>query len=135
MESREDFKLSLRKEKLDNMFLSKRTKYLTQSEEIEINTEKLNLPINVAEKKFTSLDDLLCSLDSYLSSSADDIVKYGIVSLRKLLSSKDTPISKIIEKRFFEKLIKLLEKYSDDASIIVKSLLLYSMRFYGVLLI
>ena len=133
LETRENFKLSLRKEKLDNLFLSKRSKFLSESD-IEIDQEKLNLPKMILDKKYASLEDLLSSLETYISSTSEDVIKYGILSLRKILSSTEkAPISQIMEKGMFDKLVKLLEKYEKENNLVVIILVLFSMKFYGVL--
>jgi hypothetical protein len=118
--SRENYKLSLRKEKLNDMIMSKRTKYLSSSDSLEINEENLNLPIDIIEKKISSFEELLSTLYSYLSSDSEDIVKYGILQVRKLLTSQGRiPLEEIIDRGFFEKLVAILEKNENDQVYVV----------------
>jgi hypothetical protein len=118
--SRENYKLSLRKEKLNDMIMSKRTKYLSSSDSLEINEENLNLPIDIIEKKISTLEELLSTLYSYISSDSEDIVKYGILQVRKLLTSQGRiPLEEIIDRGFFEKLVAILEKNENDQVYVV----------------
>jgi hypothetical protein len=118
--SRENYKLSLRKEKLNDMIMSKITKYLSSSDSLEINEENLNLPIDIIEKKISSFEELLSTLYSYLSSDSEDIVKYGILQVRKLLTSQGRiPLEEIIDRGFFEKLVAILEKNENDQVYVV----------------
>jgi len=100
--------------------MSKRTKYLSSSDSLEINEENLNLPIDIIEKKISTLEELLSTLYSYISSDSEDIVKYGILQVRKLLTSQGRiPLEEIIDRGFFEKLVAILEKNENDQVYVV----------------
>lgn len=101
--------------------MEKRTKFLSSSNSLEINEEDLNLSIEIIEKKFSSLNELLSTLYSYLSSESEDTIKYGILQVRKLLTTRgNIPIEEIIDMGFFEKLVSILEKKESDKVYVVR---------------
>ena len=58
VEARQNYKLSLRKEKIDEFILKRREKMLEKGEEkslLEINPENLNLSSEILNKTFTTI--------------------------------------------------------------------------------
>jgi hypothetical protein len=121
MHSREDFRLKLRKEKLEDRLLERRTLFSIEGEsKYEINTHFLNVPDNIRESllSFQPLNVCQSLLVNCLRSEDPDIQKYALNYLRKMLTGKTQKSGEILNVEIISILLRFLE-FSDDNSVLV----------------
>lgn len=115
LQTRENFKLSLRKEKMDQFFNSKRQIKVNPHIELEINPS--NLTIKEEYRKFVAknLEEEINFIKDLVNSSNQDDVKFGIYSARKYLCTDITSnIDFMLSKGILQKFIELLQTSKDD---------------------
>ena len=115
LHTRENFKLSLRKEKMDQFFNSKRQIKVNPHIELEINPS--NLTIKEEYRKFVAknLEEEINFIKDLVNSSNQDDVKFGIYSARKYLCTDITSnIDFMLSKGILQKFIELLQTSKDD---------------------
>ena len=132
LEEREDFKLNLRKERLDDMFFHKRAMELTKNT-LEINPLILQINDEIY-KKLNDEKNNLSLLKSLILSDNFNLVQYGIYQSRELLKTDDDKlVNQFIDEGFIEIFIQIFEMFKhNDNSIIVFMFIKYSLKYYGV---
>ena len=119
LESREKFKLSLRKEKLDNFLYSKRKIYQNTHIELEIDPKKLS----ISEEKFNhfneNFQEEISFIKELLVSSKIDEVKFGIYKSRRLLCNENQIyIDLMLSNEMLDQFIKILLNSNDNLIIV-----------------
>lgn len=128
VEARENYKLTLRKKKIDDFISTKRDisqqQNLNKESNYEININVLNIPQEVKEKKFESANDFYSFILQLLKSEDLNFVKFGVYLLRVHLSSArgfEAALNEHIEVVYIlhEKLSKMTQDYSIIVSIMI----------------
>ena len=122
LENRQQFRLSLRKEKLEDLFMSKRQQFLNSYSNLEIDPEKLTLQKHITEHIPKDLDDAMNQLHTLLTSSNIEEVKYGINKTRKYTLVNNEKGDFLIRYGLIDIFINFLEK-SNENDILVKILI------------
>lgn len=146
LEAREKFKLTLRKQKIDDIIYERRdvsnsTLFIDNSDKknYEIDPTKLKIDQELLKKNFNSLEDLIL-FTKYLITNDDDLdcIKFGIYLLRTSHSrTKNIPVEFLKKEGICDSLNKTLKKYFTELDIIVSILLNglnFSLKFFGYLL-
>jgi len=83
IENRQQVRLTLRKEKLEDHFMSKRLQFLNSYSFLEINPDKLRIRPEIMEYIPQSVEDIVSHIKNLLISNDHDQVKLGILKTRK----------------------------------------------------
>jgi hypothetical protein len=83
LENRQQVRLTLRKEKLEDRFMSKRLQFLNSYSFLEINPDKLRIRTEIIEYIPQSVEDIVSHIKNLLISNDYDQVKLGILKTRK----------------------------------------------------
>ena len=121
LQSREDFKLMIRKEKLEDHFIKRRKSFFPESDlKFEIKSELLDVPESLKDSLsiIESLNDHKIKILNCFRSQNLDVIKYAINNLRKKLSVEEKYDSCLIDEDIIYALQGFL-KTSFDSSIIV----------------
>lgn len=149
LETRENFKLSLRKQKIDEYIAHKREKTVIKVKDrkmYEIEIERLEVDPEICQTTFSTPQEFFAEVKKLLlSSNANhlDHIKLGIYILRTHLANERDIEAKVLkEEGFYEILNVLLKRLISNPTIVVIikftlyyylffHLLLFSMRYYG----
>lgn len=122
--SREDFRLKLRKEKLEDFFHQRRTLFLDETNSTyEIVPHLLNIPESLRQM-FLQLNPphvVKNLLTSSLASEEIEVKKYGVNYLRKLLVNKELQINEYVVEETVILLLKIVDTSNDNQLIVRNS--------------
>ena len=115
LNERDEFNLSLRKKKLNNLIFNRRKNLLNQINSIsnnnkkyEIDYSKLELPKEIKEKKFNE-ENFSSNLITMLTSNNIDIIKYSIFLIRQTTIKKNFSIQKLFNTNIIDYLFEILK--------------------------
>ena len=115
LNERDEFNLSLRKKKLNNLIFNRRKNLLNQINSIsnnnkkyEIDYSKLELPKEIKEKKFNE-ENFSSNLITMLTSNNIDIIKYSIFLIRQTTIKKNFSIQKLFNSNIIDYLFEFLK--------------------------
>ena len=115
LNERDEFNLSLRKKKLNNLIFNRRKNLLNQINSIsnnnkkyEIDYSKLDLPKEIKEKKFNE-ENFATNLITMLTSNNIDIIKYSIFLIRQTTIKKNFSIQKLFNSNIIDYLFEILK--------------------------
>ena len=115
LNERDEFNLSLRKKKLNNLIFNRRKNLLNQINSIsnnnkkyEIDYSKLELPKEIKEKKFNE-ENFSSNLITMLTSNNIDIIKYSIFLIRQTTIKKNFSIQKLFNSNIIDYLFEILK--------------------------
>lgn len=118
LEEREDFKLNLRKEKLEEMLFYKRAKELTKNT-LEINPLILQINDEIIQK-MNNCHNLPRFLKSLILSNNSDLIHFAIYHSRELLKNDDDKFAKeFVKEGFIAIFLETIEKFKNKNEIIV----------------
>jgi hypothetical protein len=120
LETRENFRLSLRKEKMDQLFYSKRQIKFNPHSQLEINPSELAIKEEYIKFIGKNLDEESNFIKELMNSSKENEVKYGVYKARNFLCTEVTSnIDMMLSKGILPKFLEILLA-SDDDTIIVR---------------
>jgi len=124
VEARQNHKLSLRKEKVEEMITKRRLAGLKlwDKKEYEIDPSKLNVTDEMKNKEFLTFNEFYEFANGLLISHDNiDLIKLGIFLLRHHVTSQKEVHTNIMRRmNLFETLSNLIEKFIKIESIIVR---------------
>ncbi len=125
-EKREDKRLSLRKQRIDQFIYKKKERLLeknsqtTEKCELQIKIENLNLPSEIINYDAKNLDDYFDFIFNLLKSTNFSYIKFGIYLIRKQLTLENNPpISELCDKGIVHQLLSNLEMQITDDQVVV----------------
>jgi hypothetical protein len=121
LKSREHFRLSLRKEKLNQYFMDKRLFMIQDSDiNLEINPSSLSVPSFIIDSlsMLSSPENQKSTLLNCFKAEQEDLVKYALYHLRKRLEMENTFNHELLDEEIIRALVYFVDT-SDDESIIV----------------
>lgn len=131
LENRQHFRLTLRKEKLEDHIMSKRLQPLNSYSFLEINPDKLKIGPEITEYLPKNLEDIVTNIKSLLLSNNFDEVKLGILKTRKFTLINNDKVDYLVNYGLIDILINIMET-SKEYDVLV-SFYINSTKFYGVL--
>ena len=124
LQSREDYRLKLRKEKLEEHFIAKRKSLFHDIDlKFVIKTQLFMVPQSFKDSLWNSdcQKSQMISILNCLESQNEEVIKFGLSNLRIILSVDENFNIDIIDDHIIYALLKFV-KTSDDLSIIVSYL-------------
>lgn len=123
----QDFKLSLRKKRLNSFLTSKRMMIQArQNKKLEINLSSINLPNIDIREEFTTMDDFYKLIKENLKSKNKEEIKYGIVLLKNHVNSEIEKMSKnvsVFNINIISDLFEIFDEYIEKDLLITYELL------------
>jgi hypothetical protein len=119
LETRENFRLSLRKEKMDQLFYSKRQIKFNPHIQLEINPSKLSIKEEYLKFVGKNLDEESNFIKELVNSSKENEVKFGVYKARNFLCTEIiSNIDMMLSKGILPKFLEILQASNDDTIIV-----------------
>ena len=123
----ENFKLSLRKKRLNNFITSKRMmNQARHNSKLEINLSSLDIPNIEIDKTFESMEELYEFIKKNLKSKKIDEIKYGICLLKNFINSQMQRMRNNVDINninLFSEIFDILDNYIETDIVITYELL------------
>ena len=114
LENRQQFRLTLRKEKLEDLIMTKRQRFLNSCSSLEIDINKLIIPQHIVDYAPKDVEDAISQFKNLLSSRILDEVKYGINKTRKFTIVNNDRGNNLIKYGLVDIFINLLETSNEN---------------------
>lgn len=126
-EKKEDKRLSLRKQKIDNFIFKKKERILERNNKssencnLFIKPENLNLPAEIINYDAKNIEDYFEFIFNLLKSDNFTYIKFGIYLIRKQLTIENNPpILELCDKGLVHQLLSNLEMQITDEQVVVR---------------